>query len=86
MTPELGLAIDAAINENTALIVGLYKKAKDCWKFRDKCTALCDDAAILSKIVEKNKFAIDSFETLAALQDCLKDADTFVTSVKIGAV
>lgn len=81
MGPELALAIDATINENGALVLAIIRKAKEAHRFRDKCDALAKDAATLQKILNKNKNAALSFETLADFEDCLKSIHTFVTKV-----
>jgi hypothetical protein len=81
MSPELILAIDAAINENGALVFAIIRKAKEAYRFRSKCEALAQDAVTLQNVLKKNKNATLSFETLADLEDCLKSIDTFVTKV-----
>jgi hypothetical protein len=81
MSPELILAVDAAINENGALVLAIIRKAKEAYRFRSKCKALAKDAATLQDVLKRNRNAALSFETLADLEDCLKSIDTFVTKV-----
>jgi len=81
MGPELVLAIDAAINENGALVVAIIRKAKEAYQFRSKCKALAKEAATLQNVLKKNRDAALSFDTLADVEDCLKSIHTFVTKV-----
>lgn len=81
MGPELALAIDGCVTESTALIVSLIKKVYQVRQLKKKCESLGKQAKILVHLLDKNRAAITSFQSLGQFTVCLNRIDTFVSAI-----
>jgi len=68
MGPELILAADACATESAALVVQIVKTAAKVVKLKRKCKILARDAMLLKTLLENNRSAIDSFQTLERIE------------------
>jgi len=78
----LGLAIDACVNENTAIINRIIQKIKEVRTFKSKCAALGEHTRLLRALLVKHSSAVESFQTLRDFRACLEHIEEFVSSCK----
>lgn len=76
----MGFAIDACATESAALVITIIKKINEVRKFKSKCIKLGQDAQVLQNLLDKNRPAITSFQTLQDFEACLKRINEFVDS------
>jgi hypothetical protein len=81
MGPELALAIDACVTESSALLVSLVKKVNEVRNFKKKCRKLQNHAKILVQLLDKNRSAVKSLQSLQEFDACLKRINGFVDTV-----
>ena len=82
MDPALALAINACVNENTAIINRIIQKIREVRMFKNKCATLGEHAQLLQALLRKHRSAVESFQTLTGFYACLERIEAFVSSCK----
>jgi hypothetical protein len=82
MGPELALAIDACMTESSPMVISIVKKVNEVRKFKGKCVKLGREATVLLQLLEINKSAIKSIQTIQDFKACLNGINAFAEASK----